>query len=75
MPLFLITRTDECGYDEFKAVLLRAADAEEAMTIATTGTPPFGDYNGFQADGGNLKCEEVASDGPSGHVIGNFRAG
>ena len=72
MKLFKIYRTDEIDYDEHKAIVVRAKDADRAQEIAFTGyyDEPF---LGFKAD--NVVVEEIPADGDEAVILDSFNAG
>lgn len=81
MALFLVSRTDTAGYDEYDAIVVRAGNEATALKIATNGesiaagTYWLADFDGFERDGSNLKVERLETRGPAGLVLGSFNAG
>jgi hypothetical protein len=84
MPFYKVSRTDGCRYDEFDAVVVRAASEDEALKYATDGDEEhYGDdytewdprFRGFERDGSNLKVEKLSARGPVGTVLASFNAG
>jgi hypothetical protein len=83
MGLFLVSRTDSTGYDEYDAIVVGAGDEATALKIATNGEEErYGDdvywdadFSGFERDGSNLTVERLQSRGPAGVVIKSFNAG
>jgi hypothetical protein len=71
MKLWHINRTDDVGYDEYDAVIIRAATANDAVTML------FDTHRsaGFSRYGPNYTVTELAAEGRPGHVLGSFNAG
>ena len=68
LKLYLLTRTDDLGYDEFDEQLIRAEDQAQARSLV------------HYADEGKDAWEtaeitEITDDGPVGVIIASFRAG
>lgn len=51
MPLWKVSRTDRCDYEEYYAVVVRAATAEAALAFATRGLGPWDDPYDYGAPG------------------------
>lgn len=84
MALYKVSRTDGHDYDEYSAVIVRAASEDEALKVATDGTEEtYGDdytqwdprFAGFERDGSNLRVEKLSARGPVGTVLASFHAG
>ena len=88
MYLYLVKRTDDCGYDEYDGVVLRAETKDRAFAMATRKTEVCPDlfpnrphYEGFALDGSNLtvECIGKAFEWPGhdreGEVLADFNAG
>ncbi|KUF18840.1 hypothetical protein [Streptomyces silvensis] len=83
MALFLVSRTDGGGYDEYDAIVVRAGDEATALKIATNGKQREKldgsfwdpDFPGFERDGSNLTVEKLASRGPQDVLITSYNAG
>ena len=43
--IYLVTRTDDVGYDEYDSFVCYASTKEEALNMEPTGGPP--EYHGF----------------------------
>ncbi|MFI9123849.1 hypothetical protein ACIGW0_31410 [Streptomyces bikiniensis] len=86
MALWLVSRTDDTDYDEYSAIVVRAADEETARRIATHGEERASRWHadgvywepaflGFERDGSNLTVERLGARGPAGLILASFRAG
>lgn len=84
MYLYLVKRTDGCGYDEYDGVVLRAKTKDRALEIATRPCSVFPEdasYEGFRLDGSNLtvtcigKALRQHKDEGEGEVLASYNAG
>ncbi|MFF1417601.1 hypothetical protein [Streptomyces sp. NPDC058280] len=83
MALYKVSRTDGCRYDEYDAIVVRAASEKAALEIATSGNEErYGShvewdaqFPGFDRDGSNLKAKLILSAGTAGLILGSFNAG
>ncbi|MEO3974397.1 hypothetical protein [Streptomyces sp. CAU 1734] len=84
MGLYKVSRTDRHDYDEYDAIVVRAASGDEALSIATSRDREEWDFSrqfeeptfrGFRLDGSNLTVEPVDADGAPGLILGSFNAG
>lgn len=88
MYLYLVKRTDDCDYDEYDGVVLRAETWDRALELATRRIETRSDlfpirpyYEGFAADGSNLtvvcigKALRQHEDEGEGEVLSDFNAG
>lgn len=88
MYLYLVKRTDDCGYDEYDGVVLRAKTKDRALEMATRRAetrsdlfPRLAQYEGFAVDGSNLtvacigKAYRQHEDEDEGEVLSDFNAG
>lgn len=82
MALFLVSRTDDVGYDEHDAIVVRAGNEATALKIAMHGIEEeYGGrqyvnrFSGFAADGSNLEVERLEARGPAELVLASFNAG
>lgn len=70
MKLFLLSRTDNVGYDEYDAFLVRAKTEEEARQLAN----PKGSWSSWTTPE-NITCEIISNRGVAGVIIASFNAG
>lgn len=85
MGLYLVSRTDGTGYDEYSSAVIAAKTESDAMAYAMGGTEEtYGDdhywdarFEGFRRDGSNLTIRQIAArtSEPSGTVLASFNAG
>ncbi|MFD8315918.1 hypothetical protein [Kitasatospora purpeofusca] len=82
MKLYRVERTDGAGYDEYDAVIVRAASEDAALAFvcdprpdAPTWATPTSRYSGFKSDRSNAGVCRVLVDGESGEILASFNAG
>ncbi|MBD3004798.1 hypothetical protein [Streptomyces sp. 5-10] len=70
MKLWLVKRTDsdQMDYEEYKTVLVRAANADEALRIVCEEKK----MSGFRADRSNAVAERLTVDGARGVILADF---
>ncbi len=64
MHLYLVVRTDEIDYDEYRGAVVRAANAADAKQIMFD-----------QAGHGFWSARKIASTGPAEVILSDFKAG
>lgn len=71
MKLWKIERTDHVGYDEYDSAIVRADNAEQALTLLVE------DLNApeFRQNPKNFTITELTASGTYGVVIASFNAG
>ncbi|MFF1684477.1 MULTISPECIES: hypothetical protein [unclassified Streptomyces] len=79
MALYLVSRTDDAWWDEYRSILVRAANETGALAIVTdptadNGAGPWG-FEGFNPDGSNLVVERIDGRGPAAVILSDFKAG
>ncbi|MFB7114069.1 hypothetical protein [Streptomyces sp. NPDC056291] len=79
MALYLVSRTDDAWWDEYRSVLIRAKDEAAALAMATdpkanNGDGPYG-FEGFKPDGSNLSVERLDGRGKATVILTDFKAG
>lgn len=70
--IYLLTRKDELGYDEYIAKVIRASCEMEAREIANEDT---GDEGQIWMDPAKVRSKEINQIGPKGEILGSFNAG
>lgn len=76
MRLFLVARSDDPGWDEYRAVLVRAESVFDAASWVLGPNAP--DYAGARYDGfteDNIVITPVKVSGDRGQIIADFKAG
>lgn len=76
MRLFLVTRSDDPGWDEYRAVLVRAEDIFDAARWVLGPNAP--DYEGARYEGfteQNIVINPVSVTGERGQIVADFKAG
>lgn len=76
MRLFLVTRSDDTDWDEYRAVLVRAAnvfDAADWVLGPNASDYPGAPYLGFTRD--NIVITPVSAAGEREEIIADFKAG
>lgn len=73
MKLYLLTRKDHVGYDEYDSALIRAKDEASARAIAAEHFTGYCGYSWSNPD--LINCEVVVNRGETGIVISSFNAG
>jgi serine protease inhibitor len=71
MKLWLLERTNEVGYDEYDAVVVRARSEVEARSIVQNARY----YQGAWASDENVKCTQLTAKGTAEIILGSFNAG
>lgn len=70
MPLYLISRNDEVGYDEYDSFVVRAKNRKEALEIIAAKH----NFGGCWRDH-DVKFEIIKETGKSEVILGSFNAG
>ncbi|MFD8595402.1 hypothetical protein ACFV1L_10410 [Kitasatospora sp. NPDC059646] len=77
MPLYLVSRTDRVGWDEYDEVVVRAGSKAAALRLVLN--PPEDScpsaFYGFEPDGSNAVAERIELRGPSAVISASFNAG
>jgi hypothetical protein len=80
--LWLVNRTDECRYDEYDGIVVRAESEERAITLACGDTDPDvhpsfrrRPLRGFLEDGSNARVTELTIESDEEIILLSFRAG
>lgn len=79
MALWLVVRTDEADWDEYRSVVVRAKNEGGALAIATHPCAVDDDgykhaFHGFNPDGSNLRVERLESTGRAVVILADFKA-
>ncbi|KKK58729.1 hypothetical protein LCGC14_3041490 [marine sediment metagenome] len=72
MRLYLLTRKDGVGYDEYDSKLIRAGSPKLARLIANEDT---GDEGMMWGDAARVTCQQIMANGPAKVIISSFNAG
>lgn len=72
MKLYLVARTDDIGYDEYDAFVVRAASPEDAAAVVADSH----NYTWPVKNGGeNIEVTELSADGEETIILSSFNAG
>ena len=69
MALYLLSRQDEIGYEEYSAKLIRARSPYEARKIANEAP---GDEGAIWDDTSLVRCDLIDSSGPGEMILGSY---
>jgi len=72
MNIYLLTRNDYVGYDEYDGKVIRAESEEKARICANCNTADEGE---MWTDKKAVTCELVPREGETEHILESFRAG
>lgn len=70
--IYLLTRTERTGYDEYDAKVVRANSEEQARNIANLRV---GDEGQMWTDKTKVVCQIIKPNGKEGEILGSFNAG
>jgi hypothetical protein len=70
--IYLLSRTDACGYDEYDAKVVRASNEGEARRIANEHV---GDEGRIWTNKDLVTCERIEPRGTSDVILASFNAG
>jgi hypothetical protein len=73
MKLFLLSRRNGVGYDEYVAHIIRAEDALQARKMAASIAADEGTETWLSASA--VKVRQISADGPAEILLSSFNAG
>ena len=72
MKLWMLSRLDGYGYDEYDSKIVRAPTEDEAREIANEST---GFEGSIWTDKSLVECSQLKASGEAGEIRGSFNAG
>lgn len=75
MKLWLLKRTDEVGWDQGRAFVVRAETEAEARQLASNEAGDYREPTDKWADPSFSTCTELTSDGAPEIILEDFKAG